>query len=81
MTPSKFFKQWEHFTLSSTNRLQVLVPPMYRSRHLVMSDIAIFHYKQTTEYNREGQFTIKWNDPDYRIFWPVENPILSERDK
>lgn len=77
---SPFYKQWEHFTLSATNRLQVLVPPMHGNGHLVMSDTAIFHYKQTTEYNRAGQFTIRWNDPDYGIFWPVKHPILSQRD-
>ena len=39
-----------------------------------------FVISQTTECNEEGQFTIKWNDPDYRIFWPVEDPILSAEE-
>jgi dTDP-4-dehydrorhamnose 3,5-epimerase len=53
---------------------------MFGNGHLVLTDIAIFNYKQTTEYNREGQFTILWNDPDLNIWWPTKNPILSRRD-
>jgi len=45
------------------NRLQVLVPPKFGNGHLVLSDVAVFHYKQSSYYNRAGQFTILWNDP------------------
>ena len=41
----------------------------------------MFHYKQNTNYIKESQFTIKWNDPNYNFEWPILNPILSERDK
>lgn len=73
--------QWTSFTLSDSNRRQVLIPPKHGNGHVVMSDTAIFHYKQTTEYDRAGQFTVIWNDPRYGIFWPVANPILSVRDR
>ena len=74
------YKQWQSFHLSDVNRKQVLIPPMHGNGHLVLSNLAIFHYKQTTEYNREGQFTIMWNDPELNISWPSKNPILSKRD-
>ena len=77
---SQQFKKWQSFNLSDKNRKQVLIPPSYGNGHLVISDKAIFHYKQTTEYNRKGQFTIMWNDPEFKIKWPVKNPILSKRD-
>ncbi len=48
--------------------------------HLVRSDVAIFHYKQSTYYDRAGQFTIPWNDKKLGIPWPVTDPIVSERD-
>jgi dTDP-4-dehydrorhamnose 3,5-epimerase len=78
---SKQFGQWESFTLSDANRLQVLIPPKFGNGHLVLSDTAIFHYKQNTYYNRAGQFTIAWNDPKFKIWWPVKNPIVSQRDE
>ena len=74
------YRQWQSFTLSDTNRLQVLIPPKFGNGHVVMSEQAIFHYKQNTEYNRAGQFTLLWNDPAFKIWWPVQNPIVSERD-
>jgi len=77
---SKQYKKWCSFTLSDRNHLQVLIPPKFGNGHLVLTDIAIFHYKQNTQYNRESQFTILWNDPELNIFWPINDPILSERD-
>lgn len=74
------FGKWESFTLSDTNRLQVLVPPKFGNGHLVLSDVAIFHYKQTTSYNRPSQFTILWDDPKFDFWWPISTPILSRRD-
>jgi dTDP-4-dehydrorhamnose 3,5-epimerase len=78
---SKEYKQWTSFILSPKKKLQVLIPPKFGNGHLVLSESCIFHYKQNTEYNRSGQFTIKWNDPFYNFNWKIKNPILSERDK
>lgn len=72
--------QWESFVLSEQNRLQVLVPPNFGVGHLVLSEQAIFAYKQSTYYNRFKQFTLFWNDPQLNIWWPIKNPILSRRD-
>ena len=74
------FGKWEGFTLSEVNRRQVLIPPKFGNGHLVLSESAIFHYKQTTDYDRGGQFTLMWNDPKFNIWWPTSNPILSRRD-
>ena len=78
---SENFGKWESFVLSDVNRLQVLVPPKYGNAHLILSDKAIFHYKQSTYYNPEKQFTYKWNEPKFNIWWPINNPILSQRDE
>ena len=75
------YREWAAFTLSDSNHLQVLIPPKFGNGHLVLSERAVFHYKQTTEYNRAGQFTLAWNDPALKIWWPIPNPIVSERDK
>ena len=74
------FGQWEGFTLSDANRLQVLIPPKHGNGHVVLSEQAIFHYKQNTYYNPKGQFTYKWDDPQLKLWWPVKNPMISQRD-
>ena len=73
--------KWESFVLSDRNHLQVLIPPNFGNGHVVLSEQAIFHYKQSTYYDRAGQFTIPWNDPKLSIWWPVKDPILSRRDQ
>ena len=75
------YRQWTSFLLSDVNRRQVLIPPGFANGHLVLSDEAIFHYKQSSYYNRAGQFTVLWNDPSLNIWWPVRTPILSPRDE
>ena len=75
------FGKWQGFTLSDTNRHQVLVPPYFGNGHVVLTEKAIFHYKQNTYYNPKGQFTIVWNDPQFGMWWPIKNPILSRRDE
>lgn len=74
------FGKWESFVLSDHNRLQVLVPPKFGNGHVVLSEVAIFHYKQSCYYNRAKQFTILWNDPKLNVWWPVKEPIVSRRD-
>lgn len=74
------YRQWEAFTLSESNRLQVLVPPRHGLGHLVLTERAVFHYKQSSYYDRESQFTICWNDPQFKFWWPIQAPIVSRRD-
>ena len=75
------FGKWQSFVLSDKSRLQVLVPPKYGNAHLVLSDMTIFHYKQSTYYEPSKQFTYKWDDSQLNIWWPIKNLILSQRDE
>ena len=74
------FGKWQSFVLTEKDKFQVLVPPNHGVAHLALSDKIIFNYKQSTYYNPSIQFTYKWNDPRFKIRWPIKNPILSKRD-
>jgi dTDP-4-dehydrorhamnose 3,5-epimerase len=74
------YRQWAAFTLSDRNRRQVLIPPGFGNGHVVLTESAIFHYKQTTSYDRDSQFTLRWNDPELNIWWPIREPMTSQRD-
>lgn len=78
---SSQFGKWESFVLSESNRQQILVPPKFGNGHLCLSEKSIFHYKQSQYYEPSRQFTIKWNDPEFKIWWPIKDPILSRRDE
>ena len=77
---SPLFGKWVATTLSASNRQQILVPPKHGLAHLILSDVALFHYKQSSSYDRSSQFTYRWDDPRFNIYWPVKTPILSQRD-
>lgn len=78
---SSQFGQWTSFVLSRENMLQVLVPPKFGNGHLILTDEAMFHYNQSHRYQgAHNQFTVRWNDPKFKIEWPINNPELSERD-
>ena len=78
---SPTYGTWESFRLSEKNKLQVWIPPGFAHGFLVMSDSADFEYKCTEYYHPEDELCLLWNDPEVAIDWPINNPILSEKDK
>ncbi|UCF56021.1 MAG: dTDP-4-dehydrorhamnose 3,5-epimerase family protein, partial [Deltaproteobacteria bacterium] len=46
----------------------------------VLSEEAEIFYKCTEFYSPEKERTIRWDDPDLAIDWPIRNPILSDKD-
>jgi len=77
---SSNFGIWESFNLNGKNKWHILVPPMYASGYLALTDKIIVHYKQSQHYIRGTQFTYKWDDPRFNIPWPIKKPILTVRD-
>lgn len=75
------YGQWESFVLTDVNRHQVLVPPKFGNGHLALSDKIVFCYKQSEYYDPKSQFSIRFDDPKFNIWWPIKNPILSRRDE
>ena len=74
------YKKWISLVLDSKNYQQVLIPPNFGNGHLVLSNSAIFHYKQTTFYGENKQFTIGWKNKEYNFKWLRKKVILSKRD-
>ena len=78
----KEYKKWQIFKLNENKPLQILVPPGFGNAHIITSQKGIFHYKQSTLYERKSQFTIKWNSTEHNFKWPFKfKPITSKRDK
>ena len=74
------FGKWQSFVLSDNNRKQLLVPPKFGIVHLALSKKIVYHYKQSTYYEDKDEFVYKWNDPFFSILWPINDPIVSEKD-
>ena len=73
----------KHFAtrLSADNFHQLYIPPGVLHGFLVTSDVAQVIYKCTDFYRPEADFSVAWNDPEFGIAWPIESPILSEKDR
>lgn len=78
---SPTFGQWEGVILSEDNKTQFWIPPGLAHGFVVLSDIADFEYKCTDYYNPASEGCLIWNDPDIGIEWPIDNPLLSDKDK
>ncbi|MDA8613516.1 dTDP-4-dehydrorhamnose 3,5-epimerase [Gammaproteobacteria bacterium] len=77
---SPTFGEWEAVVLSGENMKQFWVPPGFAHGFIVMSDTADFEYKCTDYYDPADEMSILWCDPDLGISWPVDKPILSDKD-
>jgi len=66
--------------LSEENKFQLWIPEGFAHGFSVLSDVAIFSYKCSEVYNKEFERSILYNDPQIKIDWKVENPIVSDKD-
>ncbi|WP_278182913.1 dTDP-4-dehydrorhamnose 3,5-epimerase [Vibrio misgurnus] len=79
---SPTFGQWIGEYLSAENKRQLWIPEGFAHGFYVTSDEAEFVYKCTDFYNPQAELSIKWDDLDIGIKWPITiAPQLSEKDK
>lgn len=79
---SRFYKNNFDIILTENDMIQILVPPKFGTAHLVLSDYATIHYKQSTYYKKKNkQFTISYKSKCLNFNWKGKKIILSERDK
>jgi dTDP-4-dehydrorhamnose 3,5-epimerase len=78
---SPTFGKWTGTYLSDENNRQVFIPQGFAHGFCVISEYAVFMYKCSDFYARECERGILWSDPDLNIKWPVENALVSEKDR
>ncbi len=77
---SPTFTRWVGLTLSAENFRQLYVPVGFAHGFCVLSDEAQVEYKCTDYYDPLGEITIRWDDPEIAIAWPISDPVLSVKD-
>lgn len=78
---SPTFGQWFGIELTAENKTQLYVPEGFAHGFATLSEVAEVQYKQTGFYTPSAEGSVRWDDPDIGIDWPVTDPILSERDE
>jgi dTDP-4-dehydrorhamnose 3,5-epimerase len=78
---SPTFGQWTSCVLDDVSHHQLYIPPGLAHGLLVLSDEADVVYKCTDYYDPGGQYGIAWDDPELAIAWPIDEVILSDKDR
>jgi len=80
---SQTFGQWVGYELSDTNFRQLWIPPGYAHGFLTLTDTADVLYKTTDYYAPNLERSIRWDDAEIGIRWPINDghPDVSEKDQ
>jgi dTDP-4-dehydrorhamnose 3,5-epimerase len=78
---SPTYGQYEAFELSDENARQVFIPIGFAHGFCVTSEEADVTYKVTSYYDGPTERGIAYDDPAIGIPWPVERPLVSDRDR
>jgi dTDP-4-dehydrorhamnose 3,5-epimerase len=77
---SPTFGRWVGTRMSADSFVECYVPAGFAHGFAVTSDTAQVEYKCTDFYDAADELGIAWNDPAIAIAWPLDRPLLSERD-
>jgi dTDP-4-dehydrorhamnose 3,5-epimerase len=77
---SPTYGRWAGVRLSGDEGRLLWVPPGFAHGYVVLSETSDFMYKVTAEYDAALDRGVRWNDPAIGIEWPMEAPVLSDRD-
>lgn len=78
---SPTFGQWTSVELSGENRRMLLVPAGFAHGFCTLQPNTHVEYKVDAYYQAASDRGIRWDDPELSIAWPVESPILSQKDE
>jgi dTDP-4-dehydrorhamnose 3,5-epimerase len=77
---SPTYGQWEGYVLDDEKHRQLFVPVGFAHGFCVLSETADVTYLVSSYYDPETEAGIRWDDPEVGVEWPVEAPLLSQRD-
>lgn len=78
---SPTFKQWTSAELSADNRRMFYIPAGFAHGFQTLEDDAEVFYHMSEFYHPECARRVRWDDPAFGINWPVEEIIISSRDR
>ncbi len=77
---SPTYGKWVSEILSEQNHKLLYIPEGFAHGYCVLSEEADIFYKVNQEYSPELDSGFIWNDPEISIKWPMDKPIISEKD-
>lgn len=73
----------KHFSIkiSQNSNFSLFIPEGFAHGFLCLTKFCAVYYKCTNYRDKESETTIKWNDKNLNIKWPIKKPILSKKDR
>ena len=79
-TGSATFGKWEATELSAENGRAFYIDAGIAHGFITLTDDAELLYHMGEFYQPELARTVRWNDPLFKISWPMQPVVISERD-
>ena len=77
---SPTYGKWVGEILSESNHNSLYIPEGFAHGFCILSEEADVLYKVSQEYSPEDEKGIIWNDTEINITWPIDKPIIQEKD-
>lgn len=78
---SPTYGHWVAYTLSAANGAQLYIPAGFAHGFATLEPDSEIVYKCSDYYSPETEGSLRWDDPDIGIEWPVTGEaVLSEKD-
>ncbi|MCR6629413.1 MAG: dTDP-4-dehydrorhamnose 3,5-epimerase [Magnetospirillum sp.] len=78
---SPTYLRWEAVELSAANYRTLYIPKGFAHGFLTLEDATEVHYSMTHRYTPEAARGARYDDPAFRILWPVARPVvISDKD-
>jgi len=78
---SPTFGKWISERLSEKNKRMILVPKGCANGIQTLTDNCLIEYFVSEYYSPKNEAGIRWNDPFFKIKWPIKKVFSSEKDK
>jgi len=78
---SPTFMKWLAVELNDSQNTMLYIPEGFAHGFLSLTEEVYLLYKCTNEYDLQTDAGFRWDDPDIGISWPVNNPVISEKDQ
>tara|TARA_Y100001949_G_scaffold162733_1_gene156006 strand:+ start:804 stop:1340 length:537 start_codon:yes stop_codon:yes gene_type:complete len=77
---SSTYKKWISMELSSDNLQGLYIPEGFAHGFQTLEDNCEVCYHMSNWFSPEHARGIRWDDGEFNITWPINNPIISKKD-